>query len=655
MLYAKVVVGLPIDGPFDYIVPSRFYKRIKVGVRVEVGFRNKKIVGYVVGLTQKTTIKNTKPILKIFDEAGILDKNMLLLTKELADYYCCSWGEAIETALPEALRRGKRITVGKSPITAKKNDNKEERALIHALERRARWDIYLKAMKETLNDNRSVIVLLPDFNSLLRAKQIINVNLGISAEILSRRQPKELEAWLKIKEGKANIVVATRSGIFAPFNNLGLVIIDEEHDPAYKQDQSPHYHTREVAFMRVGIEKAKLILGSFAPSLESIYLTKREKLNTSTPLSIDGERSRTIKYTFIPKGEDSPQVKIIDIRHSQAHNRRREILSKFLADSIYSVLNSKGKTLLFLNRKGFATVASCSNCGLSLKCPRCNINLNYHFKDSILNCHYCNFKLKPPKICPDCNSGYIRYAGTGTEKLESELSRIFATARIKSSDNQQGLDIKDIDILVATSSIIKQGDYPESVNSSNDSSGSRSYTSRNSNIRVRFDLTGVILIDNSLNRPDLRSSEKTYALLMGLLELTKKELVIQTRLPTHHCFSSLIKKDSSIFYEQELRQREELDFPPYKNLILVKLRGKIEDRVREVSQSLFERLRKCNKNRNIKFVAVNPGYPLKLRGNFYWQILIRTAEVIKTNAFLKINLKNFSHSGIIVTVDDDPI
>jgi len=614
MLYAKVVLGLAVEGPFDYFIPPGLHKKIKAGVRVEVGLRNRKMVGYVVKLTKKTDIKNTKPILKVLDASPVLDKNMLSLAKELSGYYCCSFGEAIEAALPEALRKGRVISVVQRAQDSSAR-RKQEAILIHDLDGEARWETYLEAIKEALAARRSAIVLLPDIQSVKRAQALINERLKVSPAVLCRKETGELGEWLKIKEGKAEVVLATRSGIFAPLNNLGLVILDEEQDQVYKQEQVPHYHAREAAFMRIKIDKARLILGSGSPSVESVYLAGRDK----------------IKYAFIPRKRDFPEIKIIDTKFERRRFKQGGIiLSKYLQDSIASSLNSKEKVLLFLNRRGFATSAYCHTCGASLKCGRCNINLVYHFDKNILNCRYCNFKMQAPVICTICNSGYIKYSGEGTEKIESELSRIFAQARIKRLDKDERLDPRDADIVVATSSVIKQADY-------------------------KFGLTGVLSIDNALNRIDLRAAEKTFALLSGLLRLTEKKLVIQTGLSGHHCFQALLKKDPDIFYDEELRERKQLHFPPYSHMVLVKLRGRKEEKVREASSALFERLNKINKNKGIKIISVNPGQPPKLRGNFYRQILVISNNAGRASAFLKINLKSFRHSGIIVTVDVDPL
>jgi primosomal protein N' (replication factor Y) len=616
MLYAKVVLGIPVEGPFDYMVPDNLYKKLKVGVRVWVPFRNRRMLGYVVGITRKTNIKNLKAIGEIIDEAPVLDKNMLSLTQELSGYYCCSWGEAIETALPQALRKGRLIQLNTPNLKAAtgKSAGLSEVFLIHALDEKERWNRYIQAIKEALENNKSVIVLLPDINSVLKAQDIIKARTEASLGILYREEPRELDEWVKIKEGKADVIIATRSGIFAPVNNLGLIIIDEEQNEVYKQEQMPHYNCREVAFMRALLQKAGLILGSAQPSLESFYLARKNK----------------IKYIFIPRTRAFPEIKIADTQYLYRGPRQKNaILSKYLEESIISTLNSKGKTLLFLNRKGFATFASCRYCGMVLKCPRCNINLVYYFKDNILNCHYCNFKMQPPTICPSCNSGYIRYAGLGTEKIESELSRLFPQAIIKRLDNSKHLDINSADIFISATSIIKETEY-------------------------YFDLIAVLAIDNSLNRIDFRAAEKAFGLLIGLSRLTDKKIVIQTRLLKHHCFNSLVNKDVGIFYTEELKQRKQLGFPPYKHLAIVKLRTKKEERVKQASNILFNKLKKY-KTKDINIISVNPGQPSKLRGNFYWQILIKSDNPRKISKFLKIHLKNFSHSGIIVTVDVDPI
>lgn len=591
-MFARVVFNLPPEGPFDYFVPGNLQNRIKVGIRVKVSFGKKIIPGYVVKVARKTKIAAPKPLLKIIDDFPFLDRNLLLLTKKISEYYYCSWGQAIHAALPEVLKRGGKIPISKEiePPTAEKS--RAETLLLHSLEEDEKWKLYFKEIKENLVRQKSVIVLLPDITSVLKTKEETFSHLGVTAAVLYRKEPHELKEWLRIREEKVSLVLGTRSAVFSPVSNLGLMIIDREEDGAYKQDQVPYYHARQVAFLRANIEKAKLILGSKSPSLESFYLAKTKK----------------IKYLYIPRKRNYPEIKIIG-------TRRKEILSKYLQDSIALALQAKEKVLLFLNRRGYATRVACHNCGLSLKCRRCDINLIFLRKENVLRCHYCNFKMPPPQICPHCQAGYIKYFGVGVEKVENELSRLFGETD---------------DIVISTASIVRR---PQSD----------------------FGMIGVLGLDNSLSRIDFRAAEKTFALLVGLLDLTKKKVVIQTNLMTHHCLQALQGNDYELFYRRELLQRKELSFPPYKHVILVKARGKNAQRVKKAAESLFNILSRHNKSKNVEIVLVNPAHPEKLRDNFYWQVLLKMDNPCTTNKFLKRHLRKISHSGIIVTVDVDPL
>ncbi|MDD5465362.1 MAG: primosomal protein N' [Candidatus Omnitrophica bacterium] len=613
MLYAKVVLGLPIDGPFDYLIPADLENKISVGARAWVNFRNKKEVAYVVGLSNKTKIKKIKEISALIGQSPILDEKMLLLTRRLAEYYCCSWGEAIETALPDEIRKGK--INGTVSIFPQSSSRKIE-TVPSFVQGQDRMPVYLREIKEVQAQKRSAIVLFSDISEAERAKKLIEKDLGIEVFLTFRKQPKELEVWEKIRQAQYCVVIGTRSTIFSPVNDLGLIIVDQEDDRVYKQEQAPHYHAREVALMRAQIQGAKVILASHSLSLESFYLAQKENL----------------KREIIPSKKAYPQVKIIDVRRlAYAQRKSKSLFSKFLADAIYAQLGEKGKILLVINRTGFATAAACHNCGAALKCPRCNINLVFHFEEDKLRCHHCNFKMEAPKICPSCNTGYIKYSGIGTEKVESELARIFPQARIKIiGEAKEGINLLDADIFVATGSVVKQQGT------------------------LNFDLIGVLAIDNSLNRVDFRAAEKTFSLLAGLVSLTSKTMIIQSANANHHCFQALVKNDPQLFYREELKQRKQLELAPFKHMILLKARGSGLEKVKQAAADLFEKLNGLKSN-SIKILSLNPGQPPKLRGNFYYQILMRASSAEKASHFLKLHLKEWHYSGIIVSVDLDPV
>lgn len=619
MLYANVVLGLPIDGPFDYIVGADLENKITVGSRVKVNFRNKKEIAYVVALNNKTKIKKLKEVTELIDQSPILDKDMLLLTQKLAQYYCCSWGEAIEAALPVDLRKGKDVNQGDGSLMEENRPQilvEKKRNVPIFVQGQNRMPFYLKEIKAAQVAKQSVIFLLSDITEVEKAKTEIGKNLNIEAVVCFRNQPDELEVWEKIRQASSCVVVGTRSSIFSPVNNLGLIIVDQEDDQVYKQEQAPHYHAREVALMRAEIVGAKVILGNHSLSLESFYLAKEANIN----------------FEIIPSKLAYPQIKIIDVRRlAYAERKSKSLFSKFLADAIYNELGEKGKVLLVINRTGFATAAACHNCGVALKCPRCNINLVFHFQEDKLKCHHCNFKMEVPKICPSCNTGYIKYSGIGTEKVESEIARIFPQARIKIiEDDKQPTNLADADIFVGTSSVVKQQGI------------------------LNFDLVGVLAIDNSLNRVDFRAAEKTFSLLIGLVSLTPKKIIIQSAYANHYCFVALVQNDPQLFYKEELKQRKQLNLAPYRHVILIRVRGIDFEKAKKASLDLFEKLNNA-KSASIKILSLNPGQPPKLRGNFYFQILMRAASPEKASQFLKLHLKDWHYSGIIVTVDVDPI
>jgi primosomal protein N' (replication factor Y) len=617
MRYAQVVLGLPVDGPFDYSIDDSLKDKIRIGSRVEVNFRGKKTTGFVVNLSDKTKIKVVKPISNALDSYPVLNKNLLHLTKNLSEYYCCSWGEAIETSLPQALRKPKPgpdlvlqenlKKISKTPILA---------LLIEDPQKLNRWALYADRIQETLKSNRSAILLLPDLDSVLLAHKIIKERLGIEPVIFYRGQPEEIKQWSKIRQGAACIVIGLRSGIFAPLANPGLIIVDDEESFAYKQDQVPHYHARDVAFMRAKIEGAQLILGSSLPDLETFYLKNASK----------------VEYRYFPRINRYPQIKIVDMLSDFSRiDKTAAIFSRYLQDCILSELKSEGKVLLFLNRHGFSSFAHCHKCDFVLKCQRCNVNLVYHFKEKFLSCHYCNFKMELPKICPQCNLGYIKFSGLGTERIESEISRIFPQAKIVLLDQQApGENLKEADIYISAQSVVKHQDY-------------------------KFSLIGVIAIDNSLNRFDFRAGEKTFALLHALTGLTEGKFIVQTKLTKHYCFKALINDDKDLFYREELKFRKQLDMPPFRHFALIKFRGTDEEKAKEISLKAFEELKTLNQDKNIAIISHSHSPIEKLRGKFYWQILLSCKNPKLLSRFLKINLKNFRHSGIIVTVDIDPL
>lgn len=665
--YAQVVLGLPIDKSFTYSIPSELAESVQVGSRVQVPFGKRQMVGYVVGFKEKAEFKAIKSIKSILGTEPILDKQMLELTRKVADYYCASWGEVIDAAHPANVRKRKRALPEKSKLVVKEAHHasnwkeklkltvKQQEALdsieksikakkhqvflLHGITASGKTEIYLQAIHEVLDQGRSAIVLVPEISLTPQTVDRFKARFGERIAVMHSRLLSHERAyqWKRIKENQAQIVIGARSAIFAPVSNLGLIVIDEEHETTYKQSEpAPRYHAREVAVIRAEMSDAAVILGSATPSLESFYLAKQGK----------------IKLLSLPERvtkRDLPEVSIIDMKEEGASRKKRvNILSRVLEFKIRDVLNRKEQTILFLNRRGFATYINCLSCGYVAKCKRCNVSLTYHYSRKTLICHYCNFSVTPPKLCPQCNSDYLRFFGIGTEKVESELYRLFPQARIARMDTDVTTerDAHDkiltafrqhkIDILVGTQMIAKGLDFP------------------------KVSLVGVISADTALNLPDFRSGERTFNLLTqvggraGRGE-TEGKVVIQTYVPEHYAIDASINHDYHQFYRHEIKSREELELPPFTHLINVILRGRDEEKVRNTALELSLDFKKKKVAEDIQILGPAPAAISRIRGSFYWNILLKGYKIEELLKTVKNTVKDFKkYKGAVLAVDVDP-
>jgi primosomal protein N' (replication factor Y) len=609
--YAKIVFPLAIEGPFDYLVPEDLRAQISIGSRVWVELRGKKALGYVVGLSSVSSIPNIKPIKCLLDKKPILDQGGLLLARKIADYYCCSWGEAIDTSLPQEIRKGRSVDFV-DILRKPQNPDQFQAELLLDMTGQKRWEVYFAEMRNKLQEARGVIFLVPDMQALELAAKLIKANINDEFVVSCRNKPGQLKDWIRVKEGKVKLVVGVRSACFAPVDNLGLIIVDEEQDFSYKQDQVPHYHAVGVSLMRAKIQGAKVILSSRVVSLESYFLCQQGQ----------------IKYRVLSDlSSVKTQVKIFDTRNLSDYSRiKHPIFARYILDLIANHLDRKEKVLIFLDRKGFATFAFCPNCGRVIKCPRCQTNLVLHFKENILKCHHCVYKIAVPGVCEACKSSYIRYRGFGLEKIESELSRIFPKAKIRLCERLDPDENLSEDIVLSTEVITRH------------SAG-------------RFAFTVALQMDSILNQLDFRSKEKAFRILAGLLTMTDKDLIVPTSLPGNFCYKAIQNKDFGMFMEHELAERKDMDFPPYRHFAAVKLRGKLQDKVKQAGEDLSGMLKQAGET--IEVVSSTNVPNIKLRGNYHWQVLFKADDPYKATALLKKNLKSFKHSGIIVTVDMD--
>jgi len=665
--YADIVINRPIEGAFTYFIPDDLKDYVKIGSLVEVSFGYNKITGCVVSLSSKSKLKNIKPIVRILDAVPLIDTEMLKLTRWISEFYYSSWGEAVSAAVPSVLKRslkGKRPRKSKvieedhvqfvdgssthlSPTPEQRqaldsikkcmDDGMHRVFLLHGVTGSGKTEVYLQSIAHALELGQSSIILVPEISLTPQTVARFKARFGENIAVLHSRLlgSKRAAEWERIVSGSAQIVVGARSAIFSPLKNLGLIVVDEEHETSYKQEDIPRYHARDVAIKRAEFSDAVVILGSATPSLESFYKTRKGL------------------YTLIelPERIDSrllPEVEIVDMREELTRSKKFQIFSPSLKTWIQKDVSCGKQVILFLNRRGFSTYISCRKCGYVVSCKRCSVSLTYHFHRKKLICHHCNYKTDPPEVCPNCNSSYIRYWGMGTEKVETELHKNFANAVVSRMDTDatHGRGTHDkilsrfkdglIDILVGTQMIAKGLDFP------------------------KVTLVGVISADTALNLPDFRSGERTFSLLTQVAGRAGRgdmggRVIIQTYTPGHYSIQAAKNHDYNDFYGKEISFRKELNLPPFCHMVNLTFRGRKEENVLKISESLRSLLEKKDSSKKVEILGPAPSPISRMKGMYRWNLFLKSDKVEDIVALLRDVLGNRRREkGVIITVDVDP-
>ena len=454
--------------------------------------------------------------------------------------------------------------------------------LLHGVTGSGKTEVYLQALAHALEQGRGGIVLVPEISLTPQTVERFKARFSsgplrtLVAVLHSHLSAGERhDEWHKIRQGRARVVIGARSAIFAPVDPLGLIIVDEEHEHTYKQEEAPRYHARDVAIVRGQMEGATVVLGSATPSMESFYNCGRGKY---TLLEMP-ERVDNVKM---------PAVRVVDMRQSARRGKGIPIFTPQLKEAIHQRLERKEQTILFLNRRGFSTSLQCTQCGYVAECPNCSVSLTFHRRAQILCCHVCGHTEPVPSVCPNvnCKNPAIRYSGLGTEKVEDTLGQLFPDARIKRMDSD-ALKRKDdyrrilgdfrvgkIDILVGTQMIAKGLHFPNVT------------------------LVGIICADLALHLPDFRASERTFQLLTQVAGRSGRgdiegEVVVQSFTPFHPAIQFARRHDFNGFYGQEMEFREQLKYPPVSRVALLTLKGRNEDKVKWSAEHLRRELDKA--------------------------------------------------------------
>jgi primosomal protein N' (replication factor Y) (superfamily II helicase) len=662
-MYVKILIDLPIEGPFDYEVPDSLKDYAALGKRAWVSFGPRRLVGYIIGISDATDCKSTKPILEIIDKDPILSPDMIEFTRQISERYLCSWGEAIAAAIPSSLKKGsvsvkpgkednddiaacsKALTLTDEQARALSRVNQaidsrvNEVFLLHGITGSGKTEVYLQAIGNCLSKGRSCIVLVPEISLTPQAIERFKARFRERVAVFhSRLTPaRKYREWKKLVDNTCHIVVGARSAIFSPIKDLGLIIVDEEHDASYKQQDAPRYHAVEAAIIRSKISNAAVILGGATPSLESFYKAK------------SGEYV-LLELTHRIERRPLPEVKILDMRQEIIERRKKRIIfSRVLLEHMEKVLKNNEQIILFLNRRGFSTYANCKKCGYVERCKKCNVALNYHSQGDMLLCHYCNFRKKKVDICPACGERYMDYFGFGTQRVESELHRYFPSVAISRMDTdstkkrKSHSDILDdfskakTRILIGTQMVAKGHDFP------------------------MVTLVGVISADVALNLPDFRAGERTFQVLTQVAGRAGRgdfpgEVIIQTYVPSHYTIQSAVEHDYKGFYKKEICFRKELNLPPFSNIIYLSLRSYNEERAKKAGEGLACHILKKKLPGLIELSGPCQAVIYMLRRQYRYNIILKVKDTIAFNTNLKACLREFKKpNGVILTVDVDPV
>ena len=656
--YAGIIFDLPVNKEFHYRIPRKLKDKVAIGKRVSAPFGKKTLPGFIVGLTDRPDIpeEKIKEIFQVLDDEPLLNQEIFRLARWISRYYFCSWGKALFEAVPAAVKKGapkrerKKLTSLSAKSTFSKHiPNRPQAKALDVIKNTLEKDLFevlllfgaagsgktevcLQAIDYCLKMEKQVIVLVPEVSKIPRIFKRLVRQYGRQAGVLHSGLPRgeHYEQWQRIKKGETHIVIGARSAIFAPFNNLGMIIIFDEDDSSYKQSDDPKYHAREAALQRARMNRALVILSSGAPSLETFYQAEKKKY----------------KMAVLPERFDETppcEVQIVDMTRVRIGYR---IISSPLEEAIRERMKNREGIILFLNRRGFATALLCRQCGFVLRCPDCNVSLIFHQADGLARCHYCGYCQSPPSVCPQCFSSYIRYAGLGTQKVEEAVNRKFTGARVIRMDADsvrrknarrdllKRFEAGDCDFLIGTQMVAKDWSFP------------------------RATLVGVISADVTLNLPDFRSGEKNFQLLSRITgQMGKKgRVIIQTYHPAHFSLLAVKNHDYRAFYREELKFRRELTYPPFSHFTNIAIRGKDKNSVEKNSQRLFLKLKEAGKHKHFEILGPFSSPYAKIKGKYCRQITLKAKDLKKLQDVFTGVLRDFSAgSKINISVDVDPL
>jgi primosomal protein N' (replication factor Y) len=628
--FAEVAFPLPLRHTFTYRIPERLAARATPGAQVVAPFRGRSRRGFVVGTAERTTLQEVRELAAVLEDAA-LSPHLLELARWVAEYYIAPLGQVLSTALPGGLggfagSRGRRaaredpvIPLGmpeRMTLTAAQREAVQavqqaigEAAfaalLLHGVTASGKTEVYLRAARAAREAGGQALILVPEIALGSQVIEHFRRRFGARVGVLHSRLAigERRRQWELARRGGVDVVVGARSAVFAPLPRLSLIVVDEEHEPAYKQSEQLRYHGRDTAVRRAQMLGIPVVLGSATPSIESLANAARGKY-------------RTLELRHRVDRRPLPRARIVDLRHEKAPG---DTISRELRDAIRDRLARREQALLFLNRRGQFHYTQCRACGFVPECPDCDIALTLHGAPHAWCCHYCGHAEPFRTRCPQCGGAVLRFSGAGTQRVERELQQVSPECRVLRLDTDvarapgasagvlRRFARGEADVLVGTQMIAKGLDFP------------------------RVTLVGVLDADIALHLPDFRAAERTYQLLVQVAGRAGRgeqagEVLVQTCSPDHPAIVAAVRGDAAAFLAYELEHRREAGYPPFSRLLALLVSGRDEAEVERAAGRLAAAVREDESARDIEVLGPAPQTLARLRGQHRWHVLLKGAR-----------------------------
>ncbi|MCX5800079.1 MAG: primosomal protein N' [Candidatus Eisenbacteria bacterium] len=691
--YVQVAFPIPILDTFTYIVPEHLRGKVVPGSHITAFLGRRRLSGFVVGTEPRSELKSVRPIESLVRPEPAIDATTLELAGKVADYYLCPLGEILAAAYPAHADKGLRTqakgegapgdetvagaisgievgrrmgtvsgtTVGRRVAVSSKDFPRDHdmesdlatyfkplldasgrgahRVFLLTLPDRVRERMYPFLVSQVRQAGGSVIFLVPEISASGDLVELLKERFGDEVALFhSRLKISERKAiWENTRSGMLRVLIGTRSAVFLPAQDLRLIVVEDEHAEPFKQEETPRYNARDVAIMRSRLAGIPLLLASATPSVESFWAVRQGEFEL-----LGGA----------PLKATQPGINVVDMRNRENVIPQSEELSVPLISAMEKALEARKRVLLFLNRRGFHRWVQCQECGFLEVCPRCELPLIFHSDTKKMACHHCSHEMEAPSSCGKCGGTRFRYVGAGVEKVQTRLKRFFPDAKVARIDldsartRAEAVRIAgnfsggELDILIGTTMVTKGLDLGE------------------------ISLAGVIHAEAQLNLPDFRSGERAFQLLSDVVSLvgdTSGEVIIQTFNPDHHSVRAISQHEPGLFYEQELKEREELGYPPFSTLIDFHVSGPKEPQVVKVVKQMSTRVASvCDKaGEAIHVLGPSPAVPARLKGRFRWHMSMRGQARDDVVDAAKEILSEFGGkhevAGVTISVDVDPV